>query len=239
MFVARRARTTVLVAVAALFLGAMTATAAAAEDEELLDAGKTVSSLEKKMSELHARGQWARKGLLSAAAVCADAPADTVFSSWGDGATYVPTPAGDLEDLDQWSVNKHAARADNSPFGRGSSSLFLGEKGEAISPAMCVSVGHPTIRLFAANTAGAESELEVEVLYEGLDGKVKKLKLARLHGGSEWAPTSIVPIYVNLLGAASEDGFTAIAVRFKARDVKNKSGGWKLDDLYVDPLKSW
>ena len=104
---------------------------------------------------------------------------------------------------------------------------------------MCVGVGHPTIRLFAANTGGLESELEVEVLYEGLDGKIKKLKLARLHGSPEWAPTTIVPIYVNLLGAASEDGLTAIAIRFKARDVKSKGGGWKLDDMYVDPLKTW
>jgi hypothetical protein len=239
MFVARRTRATVLVAVMALFFSAMAATAAAAEEDELVDVSKTVSSLEKKMSELHARGQWARKGLLSASAVCADAPASGVFSDWGDDATYVPTPAGDLEDLGQWSVNKHAARAENSPFGSGASSLFLGEKGEAVSPAICVSVGHPTIRLFAANTGGSDSELEVEVLYEGFDGKIKKLKIARLRGGSEWAPTSIVPIYVNLLGAAAEDGFTAIAVRFKARDVKNKDGGWKLDDLYVDPLKSW
>jgi hypothetical protein len=217
----------------------MTSTAAAAEDDELLDVGKTVTSLEKKMSELHARGQWAKKGLLSASAVCADAPTDTVFSSWGDDATYVGAPAGDLESLEGWSVNKHAARAENSPFGRGSSSLFLGEKGEAISPAMCVGVGHPTIRLFAANTGGSESELEVEVLYEGFDGKIKKLKVARLHGGPVWAPTSIVPIYVNLLGAASEDGLTAIAIHFKSRDVKSKGGGWKLDDMYVDPLKTW
>ena len=48
-----------------------------------------------------------------------------------------------------------------------------------------------------------------------------------------------MPIYVNLLGAASEDGFTAIAIRFKARDVKSKGGGWKLDDMYVNPLKTW
>lgn len=39
--------------------------------------------------------------------------------------------------------------ARNSPFSNGSSSLFLGEKGEAVSPAMCVSVMHPTFRFFA------------------------------------------------------------------------------------------
>jgi hypothetical protein len=228
-----------MVVVAATLLSAISATAAAAEDEELLNVDKTVVSLETKMSELRARGQWAKKGLFSASAVCDDSTPQSAFSAWGDGAMYVGAPGGDLENLEQWSFNKHVARAENSPFGRGSSSLFLGEKGEAISPPICVSVGYPTIRLFAANTGGSESELEVEVLYEGLDGKIKKLKLARLHGNDAWAPTTVVPIYVNLLGAASEDGFTAIAIRFKAHDVKNKDGGWKIDDLYVDPLKTW
>lgn len=104
---------------------------------------------------------------------------------------------------------------------------------------MCVSVAHPTIRLFAMNTAGEDSELEVEIYYEGLDGKVKKLKVAKLRGGAQWAPTTIVPVYVNMLGAAAEDGFTAIAVKFKAKDVKKKDAGWLIDDLYVDPLKTW
>ena len=43
---------------------------------------------------------------------------------------------------------------------------------------------------------------------------------------------------MNLLGAAAEDGFTAIAVKLKAKDVKSKTGGWKVDDLYVDPFRS-
>ena len=94
MFVARRARTTVVIAVTALFLGSMTATATAAEDDEFIDVGKTVSSLQQKMWELHARGQWAKKGLLSAAAVCADAPADGVFWSGATmGCTSGPRPA--------------------------------------------------------------------------------------------------------------------------------------------------
>ena len=91
---------------------------------------------------------------------------------------------------------------------------------------MCVSVWHPTIRLFAANTGGEESELEVEVLYEGFDGKIKKLRVAKLRGGPAWAPTTIVPIYVNLLGAASEDGLTAIAIHFKRTASRE---GWRLE----------
>ena len=151
----------------------------------------------------------------------------------------MPAPGGDVEALEAWSLNKHVRSAENSPFGNGSASLFLGEKGEAISPPICISVSYPTIRLFAANTGGEESELEVEILYEGLDGKVKKLKVAKLRGGAAWAPTRVVPLYVNMLGAASEDGLTAIALKFKTHGVKEKDGGWKIDDLLVDPLKTW
>jgi hypothetical protein len=225
---------------AAIVGAATTGAAAAAEDEgELVEVGKVVAGLEKKMNELREHGRRARKGELSAAAACGDETAQTAFSEWGDDGLYVPAPGGDVETLEEWTLNKHTGRAENSPFRRGAGSLFLEEKGEAISPAMCVSVNHPTIRMFAANTGDEESELEVEILYEGLDGKIKRLKVAKLRGSAAWAPTTIVPLYVNMLGAASEDGFTAIAVKFRARGVKVKNAGWKIDDLYVDPLKVW
>lgn len=237
----RAARVLLGAALFAAIVGAgATGTAAAADDgDELVDVGKTVVDLEKKMFELRQHGQSARKGALSAASVCGDEVPEPVFSAWGDGGLYVPAPEGDLESLDGWTLNKHTGRAENSPFGRGFASLFLEEKGEAISPAMCVTVDHPTIRLFAANTGDPESELEVEILYEGLDGKMKKLKVAKLRGNAQWGPTTVIPLYVNMLGAASEDGLTAVAVKFKARGVKNKGAGWKIDDLCVDPLKIW
>jgi hypothetical protein len=237
----RAARVLLGVAIGAVVLcAATTGTAVAADDDgELVDVGKTVVDLERKMADLREHGRSARKGELSAAAACGAESPETIFSSWGDGALYVPAPGGDAETLDQWTLNKHTGRAENSPFRSGGGSLFLEDKGQAISPAMCVSVDHPTIRLFAANTGDEESELEVEILYEGLDGKIKKLKVAKLRGKSAWAPTTIIPLHVNVLGAASEDGLTAIAVKFKAKDVKVSSAGWKIDDLCVDPLKIW
>jgi hypothetical protein len=242
MTVAKRAARVLLgAALLAAMVGAgATGTAAAADDDgELVDVGKTVADLEKKMFELREHGRSARKGELSAAAVCGNDVPEPIFSAWGDGGLYVPAPDGDLESLDGWTVNKHSGRAENSPFRHGGASLFLEEKGEAISPAMCVTVDHPTIRFFAANSGDPESELEVEILYEGLDGKVKKLKVAKLRGNAQWAPTTVVPLYVNMLGATSEDGLTAVAVRFKAKGVKVKGAGWKIDDLCVDPIKIW
>ena len=237
---ATAARTLISMLVAVTLLCAFSPTAMAAEDEgELVDVSKTVDDLNDEMAKLSERGRRARKGELSAEAVCGDGAAADVFSAWGDESAYVPAPEGDLETTNGWTLNKHAGRAENSPYGRGQSSLFLPDHGEAISPAFCVSTAHPTIRLFAANTGDEESLLEIEILYENVDGHVKKLKVAKLRGRTAWAPTTVVPIHVNVLGAATEDGFTAIAIKFKAKDVKSKTGGWKVDDLYVDPLKTW
>jgi hypothetical protein len=236
----RAARVLVAGVFCLVVLGASTATAVAAADEgELVDVSKTVNDLHKKMDELREHGRYAKKGELSAAAVCGDADAEAVFSAFGDPDLYTPAPGGDIEQPERWGVNKHTHLGENSPFGQGQASLFLEDHGEAISPPMCVSVEHPSIRMFAANTGDEGSELEVEILYEGLDGKIKKLKVAKLRGGAGWAPTTVVPVYVNMLGAASEDGFTAIAVKFKAKDVKAKDAGWMIDDLYVDPKKVW
>lgn len=237
---ATAARTLISMLVAVTLLCAFSPTAMAAEDEgELVDVSKTVDDLNDEMVKLSERGRRARKGELSAEAVCGDGAATEVFSAWGDESAYVPAPEGDLETTNGWTLNKHAGRAENSPYGGGQSSLFLPDHGEAISPAFCVSTAHPTIRLFAANTGDEDSLLEIEILYENVDGHVKKLKVAKLRGRTAWAPTTVVPIHVNVLGAATEDGFTAIAIKFKAKDVKSKTGGWKVDDLYVDPLKTW
>jgi hypothetical protein len=235
----RAARVAICLALALATCSTFTGTALGAEDEgELVDVSKTVENLGQELVKLRERGRWARQGELSAAAVCGDDAPAPAFSAWGDGSSYVPAPEGNLESTARWTLNKHARRAENSPYSSGGSSLLLPDHGEAISPAFCVSTAYPTIRLFAANTAGEESELEIEILYEDLDGKVKKLKVAKLRGKPDWAPTTVGPLHVNLLGAASEDGFTAVAVKFKAKDVKSKTGGWKLDDLFVDPWVS-
>jgi hypothetical protein len=235
----RVVRVALLVVVCSLSLTAASAARAGGEEEELINVSKSVASLEKKMDELRARGRWAREGDFSLSAVCRNDPASPRFAPWGDSAGYVPAPEGDFESTSGWTLNKHASLSvQNSPFSNGSSSLFLGEKGEAISPAMCVSTFHPTFRFFTLNGGSAESKLEVEVLYEGLDGKVKKLKIARLSGGASWTPSLSIPLYVNMLAAASQDGFTAVAFKFKAHGAKSEDGGWLIDDLFVDPYLS-
>ena len=235
----RRSRSLVLALVGALVLTVGAATASA-NDEELVDVSKKMSEIQKKMDDLRGKGRWARRGELSAAAICGDRASSQVFASWGDAAEYVPAPQGDAEDISAWDLDDDVSIVqENAPFSSGFRSLLLNDGGEAVTPVMCISAFHPTIRFFAANTGSPESTLEVEVIYEDLDGHRKKLKIARLRGSEDWRPSLVVPIHVNRLAAASEDGLTAVALKFKAKDVKSKGRGWKLDDLYVDPWKSW
>jgi hypothetical protein len=235
----RAVRMGLLLMVSLLALSVVSVAYANDDDEELVDVSKTVASLEKKMDELREHGRWAREGKLSLSAFCGEDDASPVFALWGDSANYVFAPGGDFESPSGWTLNKHASLSvQNSPFSIGGSSLFLGEKGVAISPAMCVSALHPTFRFFAVNGASAESKLEVEILYEGVDGKVKKLKVARLSGGNSWMPTVTIPLHVNMLAAVSEDGFTAVAFKFKTHGAKTKDGGWLIDDVLVDPFAS-
>jgi len=191
-----------------------------------------------KIDELRANGRWARHGDLSAAAVCGNDETSQVFAPWGDPAEYSPAPDGDVETSTGWDLDHDASIVnENAPFSAGSRSLLLPEGGEAVTPAMCISTFHPTIRFFAKNMGASVSRLEIEVLYEDMDGHVRKLKIARLRGNDTWEPSLIVPIHVNVLAAASEDGVTAVALRFKAKDVKSKEAGWMIDDVFVDPWK--
>jgi hypothetical protein len=227
-----------VITLAAIFALALCATATGADDTELIDVSKQTSDIQEKIDELRGQGRWSRQGELSAAAVCGAQESSQIFAPWGDAAEYVPAPQGDVEDTSAWDLDDHVSVLDeNAPFSSGTRSLLLTEGAEAVTPALCISTFHPTIRFFAANTGSPMSRLEIEILYEDLGGHVKKLKIARLRGADQWAPSLVVPIHMNMLAAASANGVTAVALRFKAKDVKSKKAGWKIDDLAVDPWK--
>ena len=232
-----------LLALVVLGIGATAALAedvdASDESAQLLDVSKQVNGIENKLNELLARGNVARGGDLSGQAVCDyDAPSQ-VFSPWGDSALYALAPQGDLSSADSWSLNKGADVAlVGDPFSGASRSLALGKGGEAATPAMCVDLSNPTIRFFTRDVGGnGKANLKVDVLYEDFGGKVKHLTVAKLKAGGEWQPSVIVPMYMNMLAAASPTGFTAIAFRFKAEGLQ-KDETLSISSLYVDPYCS-
>jgi hypothetical protein len=210
----------------------------AGEDTQLSDVSKQVSGIQKKMDELLAHGRWATAGKLLAGADCGYGEPSSLFAAWGDDATYVLAPQGDLAASDGWTLNKQATVIPSAdPFSGANNSLQFVKGAQAATPAMCVNLDNPTIRFFVRDLGGNDkSQLKIDVLYEDLDGHVKHLTVARVRAGGEWQPSVILPIYMNFLALASPSGVTAVAFRFKAEGLQ-KDETLSISALYVDPLK--
>jgi len=213
--------------------------AAGDQDEQLVDVSHQVSDIHKKMDDLRAHGRWARSGELLAGADCEYGNAAQVVAPWADVSMYALAPQGDFAPSDDWTLDKDATVvAGADPFSGALQSLQFENGAEAASPGMCVDLDNPTIRFFARDVGGnGKSNLKVDVLYEDFDGHVKHLTVAKLHLGSEWQPSAIVPMYMNFLALASPDGVTAVAFNFKAEGLE-KDETLSISGLYVDPLSS-
>jgi len=222
--------------VCAAAVSVMAAGAAWATTTGLINQPHKIASIQSRVGKLLPSGRYPSSTEL--AAICgSSASPRQVFRSWGDLAWYTPAPGGSLEDTTNWTFNSRAwAVPQNNTFSSGTQSLFLGQNGQAITPAMCVSTSDPTVRFFVKNTVPG-STLKVSVLYEGLDGNVHQLRLANLTAGSGWQPSLVIPYYINMLAAASPTGVTAVAFQFDTQNISTSSGGWTIDDIYLDPVK--
>src|SRR3954470_17358204 len=170
--------------------------------------------------------------LASSAAACDTPAAERPFVRWGDSLQYVLAPDGDFDhDAAGWQRAGAEVVADNEPWnvhGSGrTAALHLPAGASATSPAACVGVLDPTVRLFARN-GDASGSLQVEVLFEDPSGASRSLTIGTLLGG-DWAPTRPMPIVANLLSLLTGSK-TPVAFRFTAR-----GGDWTIDDLYIDP----
>jgi hypothetical protein len=228
---------------------------AAAEDFE--DA--PLAKLQEEIDKLQEKGERAKTGdLTESLAACNEELYEHPFATFGDNADYVAVPGGSFADTSGWSLKKDRTLVASRG---GDAALFLADGGEAISAPMCVSVYHPTLRFFALNSFGKQLRLEIEVLYEDLQGHVKKLKIAKLRGSDTWQPSLPLLIQANLRASASENGIAVIAFKFKTKKVGGKDAelgdegyiapfaraltsdegddqlGWTIDDLYVDPFR--
>jgi len=226
-----------------LVLAAIAATTAVADstpagDPQLVDVTKQVSDVQKKLNDLLAHGGHAKAGKLLSGADCGYGDPLQVFAAWGDDAIYTLAPQGDLSTTTGWTLNKQAAVADDAdPFTGADHSLRLANGAEAATPAMCVTLDNPTIRFFVRDVGGnGKANLKVDVLYEDFNGNVKRLTVGKLKAGSDWQPSVVVPMYMNMLAQASADGVTAVAFDFKAEGLQ-KNETLAISSLYVDPWK--
>jgi hypothetical protein len=166
-----------------------------------------------------------------------DAQMSRPFLPWLDPLTYTLAPDGGFEQgAAGWTLSGGAAVvAGNEPWRVNapgdSRSLSIPAGARATSPEMCIGLLHPTLRLFARNTAFLglgllAVEAEVKALGIGL-----WLPVGAVLAGGSFQPTLPFPLLANLTSPLAGERAT-VRLRFTA-----VGGKFGIDDVYVDPFK--
>jgi hypothetical protein len=170
------------------------------------------------------------------AAGCPAAPAVQPFRAWQDTADYILAPDGGLEGGGSfWQLQGGAGASEgNEPFFVGGAddhlALGLPAGSSATTAPMCIAVEDRTMRFFA--TGAKTGTLSVEALYTTPDGGPQSVALGTVQGNGAWAPTAALPMKVNTL-APTYGNALPVSLRFTPRG----PGGWRIDDVYVDPYR--
>jgi hypothetical protein len=163
------------------------------------------------------------------------------FARFLDPAQYTLVPGGAFESAGPgWQLSGGASVAGGNEsyrvHGAGDTqALHLPAGASAVSPAMCVGIGNPTLRLFARRTSGgllSLSTLRVDVLFRDNLGLLSSLPIGLVAGGSSWSPTLPMLVVANLLPLLPGEE-TPVAFRLTAQ-----GASWEADDVYVDPWSS-
>jgi hypothetical protein len=174
--------------------------------------------------------------LVADGANCGQYSSSQVFLPWGDPASYTLAPGGDFESKRHaWDVQGEARVVkENEPAQVGgesdSSSLLLSRGTTVTSPAMCVGLGEPDLRVFFKRTSwtAVSPNLRVDVLFVDANGDTQTLNVGNLDGGRSWSLSPQLLIVANLLPLLDQG--TPVSFRLSAA-----GDSFQVDDLYVDP----
>lgn len=165
------------------------------------------------------------------------------FLSWNDQGNYFLAPGGSFEGspgqaLNGWSTTgKVKVVNGNESYYVGSASdgqsLSIPGGASATTPAICVSIHTPNLRLFVLNNGGSSSALQLSINYTDQNGNPQTALIASLQGGPSWTVTPQVLFLNNIAPIVGGQGQTSASFSFTA-----SGGNWQIDDLYVDPIKS-
>jgi hypothetical protein len=159
------------------------------------------------------------------------------FAQFDDYSYYYAIPNQGLENgATGWALSGGASVVgDNEPWqvsGPGDRALSLPAGASATTPATCINILSPHIRLFA-DAPDANGPLEVQVIFRGLTGNL----LGILNYGTfmpgqyqGWQPSGDV---FSLLGLP----LVTSSVQVKFTNLSSH-GAWRVDDVYVDPFKA-
>ena len=175
------------------------------------------------------------------AAGCPAYPLGKPFLPWLDVLNYTAVPNGGLESgATSWTLTGGAAVVDgNEPFYVRSSadrySLSLPPGSSATTAPMCVRTLDATMRFFAVNAGSLLSTLKVEALYTDAGGRQRTATVGLLLGTPQWAPSLPTLVFANLTNLPLlTDGTIDVRFRFTPQGL---FGRWRIDDVYVDPMK--
>jgi hypothetical protein len=156
------------------------------------------------------------------------------FSRWADNANYAYLPDGGFEaGASGWKLASGAkVVAGNEPFYLRSTShrysLALPAGSSATSPPMCIGLLSSKMRFVVTGASG--SKVKVQVIYRGLLSSV----LGAFDGGTAstngtWQPSPEIGMLGGVLPLLTQ----SVQFRFVAT-----SGTPRIDDVYLDPMKS-
>jgi hypothetical protein len=172
---------------------------------------------------------------------CAPRAGAAVLAPWGDTATYFLVSNGGFENgSTDWALAGGARVVDGNETyhvaGAGDShSLTIPPSGSAESRAFCVSKGEDVIRLFVNNLHVSGAVLHVDAIVVNPDNGSVGTAAFDVNGdvqSAPWAPTIALRI-PNMLGGSGTEQLT---LRFTLRGTQTT---WNIDDVFVDPFKSW
>ncbi|HVO54872.1 MAG TPA: hypothetical protein VMT37_10720 [Solirubrobacterales bacterium] len=165
---------------------------------------------------------------------CSDDALGNPFARFGDNANYAPLPGGSFEQGNGgWSLSGSSVASGNESYGvaGGSKSLAIQPGGEAVSPAFCVDVAHPTLRFFARQTSGSWAVLNVILRWTDAKGAIHDTTVGSLQSGTSWKPTPIMALGTTL--PLWQNGET-LSVRLVLKP-EAYGGAWAVDDVFADP----
>ena len=170
----------------------------------------------------------------TAEAACPDQPTRQVFSRFGDYNWYFAAPGGTFEyGATPWTFSGAAPAAGNETYFVNASSdrqsLRLPAGASALSPSLCVSPQHPTLRLFARKLTGSGGTLRVDLVTAA--GTRLAGSVSNTGQYLAWRPTPSL----DLAGALSLSGTTTVNARLKVS--ADSAGSWGVDDVFIDPYR--
>lgn len=160
---------------------------------------------------------------------CGQTAAFKAFAAFGDQADYAFAPGGTFEQgAPGWSLKEAQVVNGNETAGvyAGSKSLFIKDRGRAVSPWFCVTADHPHFRYVAR---GGEIEMEIDYKLVG-DDDIDDDLVGETNAPSRWTASQQHELASEIPSSKLSRGVVARII-FEAED-----DVW-VDNVLVDPYR--